>query len=177
MKCPKCGSGNVYQQDGEHACMMCGKRWPLEGANPIIITKAFKERDVMVEVIKKYPCGKIGVCVNCRREVWIADKEGLCGSCHASVDGAIIGTPEYAAYLQEAKERLNKKSRRGRKPKETKPISPEKIGGVKTHVKALGIKHNGGDPSMAHVLATLQIERLSLLDKVDKIKQAIDLLS
>lgn len=27
--CPKCKSPNVYQQEGEHGCMMCGERWPI----------------------------------------------------------------------------------------------------------------------------------------------------
>lgn len=37
--CLKCQSPNVYEQDGELCCMMCGKRAPISGATKIIITE------------------------------------------------------------------------------------------------------------------------------------------
>ena len=30
MRCSRCNSPNVYGQDGEHVCMMCGSRWPVQ---------------------------------------------------------------------------------------------------------------------------------------------------
>jgi len=35
--CPKCQSKNTYYESGNYACMMCGKRWPMEGTTPIVV--------------------------------------------------------------------------------------------------------------------------------------------
>jgi hypothetical protein len=85
LKCPKCQSGNVYGQEGELACMMCGKRWYPQRTGGIM--------------------SKIGECVNCKRETSIVAK-GLCGVCYTSVHGKFDeGSDPYIAALLKAKER------------------------------------------------------------------------
>jgi hypothetical protein len=84
-KCPKCQSGNVYGQEGELACMMCGKRWYPEN------------REVVMS--------RIGECVNCKRTTSLV-AHGMCGTCYNAVHNKFEkGTPEYDAALLKAKER------------------------------------------------------------------------
>lgn len=83
-KCPKCQSGNVYGQEGELVCMMCGKRW-------------YPERKVVMS--------RIGDCSNCGRETSIVAKD-LCGVCYTAVHNKHEeGTAEYKEALKKALER------------------------------------------------------------------------
>jgi len=83
-KCPKCQSGNIYGQEGELVCMMCGKRW-------------YPERKVVMS--------RIGDCSNCKRETSIVAKD-LCGVCYTAVHGKFEeGAAEYKEALLKAKER------------------------------------------------------------------------
>lgn len=82
--CPKCQSGNVYYQEGEWACMMCGKRW-------------YPERKVVMS--------RIAVCMNCGCETSIVAKD-LCGVCYTAVHNKFEeGTAEYKEALKKALER------------------------------------------------------------------------
>jgi hypothetical protein len=95
-KCPKCQSGNVYGQEGELVCMMCGKRWYPDGG-------------VM---------SRIAVCCNCGRETSIVAK-GLCGVCYTAVHGKFDeGSDPYIAALLKAKERCT--------VLKTDPVKPSK---------------------------------------------------
>ena len=170
--CLKCGSPNTYSDGPEMACLMCGKRWPINGAKPIIVYKRSEEENMEA---KKPSSGKVGACVNCGREKYIADKEGLCASCHHAVKGINKDSVAYSAALADAKKRLiNNPSRRGTN---TKKLSPESIKKVKKHVRALSIKHNGGDPDFAGAIAELTLSRDNLLLRADKLTQAIALIS
>lgn len=161
MKCPKCSSPNVYQQDGENACMMCGTRFPRQFIKKEE-TVGEKKRD------KK-------VCRNCER-VAVISGDGLCGRCYYAVWKVSLknGTPEYDAALAEAKIKIMDPYYRIKRPGQ---ILPENIKKLKTKAKVLlKIKRNGGDPEMSGVIATMQMERERLLAKADKLAQAIELL-
>lgn len=183
MKCPKCNSPNVYGQDGEHACMMCGNRWPMNGVNPVIPLEALatlgkynrqKEKTMTSYTNRKKPCR------NCERTMLIMGN-GLCGGCYYAVknSGHEKGTPEYDVILAAAKERFTSTDHKRTTVKlKSKKLSPETIKKLKTKGRVLlSIKHNGGDPEMCGVIAKLQTERNAALAKADKLAQAIKLLS
>ena len=114
-------------------------------------------------------------CRNCGRIAEI-QSDGLCGRCYYNVWKKNLkkGTPEYDAALAEAKIKYTDPNYRLISPEQ---ISPEKINKLKTKAKVLfKIKHNGGDPEMSGVIATMQMERERLLAKADKLAQAIELL-
>ena len=119
-------------------------------------------------------------CRNCGRVRAIIG-DGLDSSCYWAVYKKFTkGTPEYDAALAEAKIKYsdpNYKRKGGRLPEQRlEKISSENIKKVKIAARSLTIKHNGGDPEMSGVIATMQIERERLLAKADKLAQAIDLL-
>lgn len=60
----------------------------------------------MPEEIKKYPSGKKGICSNCGREKFIADKNGHCGTCSSVVKGMDTGSAAYAAALATIKDHI-----------------------------------------------------------------------
>lgn len=65
----------------------------------------------------KSPSGKKGICSNCGREKFIANKYGHCTVCSEAVKGIEKDTPDYTDALSEVKERLtNLKSPKSRKP-------------------------------------------------------------
>jgi hypothetical protein len=180
--CPQCGSPNRYIEGINYACMMCGRRWPINGAKPIIIKK--EDRDIDDADIKKMEEGKemaTRACRNCGRVRKIIGDD-LDSGCYYVVRKLTKGTPEYDAALAKAKIKFSDPNyKRTRKTLVNvviqNKLSAEKIKKIKTHVRALGIKQNGGDPKMAGVIATLQIEREVLLARTDKLTQAIELLS
>lgn len=95
IRCPKCGSSNTYDIGNGHGCRMCGKQFTDDGVAPIIITKILNERKKqMLEEIKKYPSGKNGVCTNCGKNRFIADKDGRCSTCsRAAKPNNAVETP------------------------------------------------------------------------------------
>jgi len=132
MICPKCKSPNIYTQDGQNCCMMCGKRFPLE----------FRRKLISCETRKEFPMSKKGNCRNCERPSTIV-ADGLCGMCYGHVHAKYTkGTVEYDQALATAKHRAvqweslpaeksiteMQTKRRGRKPKtpSTKPMDPKK---------------------------------------------------
>lgn len=63
--CPKCQSRSTYTDGGNHACMMCGERWPMEGANPIIVgisQKLTKKCGYCGKEFQTYPCNDFNFC-------------------------------------------------------------------------------------------------------------------
>jgi hypothetical protein len=72
LKCIKCTSRNVYFQDGQYACMMCGTRFYMASVKPIIIKKA-EDEEMAVREYKN--CGRIKTIV----------MKGMCGGCNGVV--------------------------------------------------------------------------------------------
>lgn len=170
--CPKCGSCNTYEIAGDYACRMCGKRWPIEGARPIIVTKPYyEEREDMTA--KKYPSGKNGVCVNCGRERYIADAVGLCGTCHNAVKGIDPNDITYADALKKAKARC---ANTGATP--TRPAKKVKAGKPKKPVLDHTIKRiaNVGRAGIPSIIAQARAERDGYLAEAEKLNKAINIL-
>lgn len=175
-RCPQCGGQPSYEEGGTYVCMMGGHRWPINGTKPIIVYKRMEEEE-MEGKTEKSPSGKVVTCTNCERSKFIANKEGLCGACCSAVKGISKDSGAYAIALADAKKHLlNNPSRRGRVTV-AKKLSPESIQKAKKNVRALSIKHNGGDHDLAGAIAELTISRDNLLLKADKLTQAIALLS
>jgi hypothetical protein len=118
--CPKCKSLNTYSDGLELACLMCGKRWPANGQESVVIKKNGRE-----SVMEKSPSGKVGICINCEREKFIAGADGLCGTCHTAVKGLTPDTAAYKDILASVKIRITSKidGRIGKKP-EKKTLKP-----------------------------------------------------
>lgn len=112
-RCPKCNSMASYIQEGAYACMMCGKRWPVNGAAPILITKI----DGGKSMTEKTSSGKKGTCTNCGKIRFIASKVGHCHTCNNAVKGKNTDAAR-AAALADAK---NVKQRKSVKPASTTP--------------------------------------------------------
>lgn len=134
--CPKCSSRNTYKDGLEMACMMCGKRWLINGQPSSVIKETIGRKRIMG--IKKSPSGKVGMCLNCERKKFIAGADGYCSVCHNAVKGMEHGTPDYDNALAEAKRRLtapvcvssNKKIRTTKKT-----VKPVKIDEEMMHSK------------------------------------------
>jgi hypothetical protein len=169
--CPKCGSSNTYEIGRDHGCRMCGKQFPKEGATPIIILKERKKD--MPEEVKKYPSGKKGICVNCRRERFISDAAGLCGMCHNAVKGIDPNDLSYADALKKAKARcantVAAPTRSAKKVKTSKPKKP-----VLDHtIKQIARAGLAGIPS---IIAQARAERDGYLAEAEKLNKAINIL-
>ena len=173
--CPKCGSSNTYEIAGDYACRMCGKRWPIEGARPIIATKPYyEEREDMTA--KKYPSGKQGVCVNCGRERFIADAAGLCGLCHNAVKEIDPDDITYAEALKKAKAKCIKT---GDAPvRFAKAAKPRKASKPKKPVLDHTIKQvaNIGRVGIPSIIAQARAERDGYLAEAAKLDKAINIL-
>jgi len=142
----------------------------------------------MAEEFKKYPSGKKGICVNCRRERYIADKEGLCGSCHAAVDGINPDSLDYAIALGGIKARLESKPER--KPAAIKPIPVPKPSAPKQKKPATKKKKDParvkssldmtikqiGRVGIDAILEMITNERNSHMAEAQKLDKAINLL-
>ena len=100
--CPKCGSRNTYKDGFDLACLMCGKRSPINGQQSVVINKKIGRERIM----EKSPSGKTGICLNCERSKFISGADGFCSTCHTSVKGLSSGTPDYDKALATVKERL-----------------------------------------------------------------------
>jgi hypothetical protein len=130
--CPKCKSLNTYSDGTEMACMMCGKRWPING-QPIAVIKETIGRKRIMGIMEKSPSGKTGICLNCERKKFIAGADGLCGTCHKAVKGMSPSATDYHVALDEVKRRLtapvcvssNKKIRTAKKTEKPVKINNE----------------------------------------------------
>jgi len=97
------------------------------------------------------------------------------------------GSPEFIEALERAKERFtdpNYKQHNGAQKKKIieeqnkiKKLSPKKIKEAKTHVKAMVIKHNGGDPDTAGIVAEIDMKIEYHQGMIGKLKQAKNVLS
>jgi hypothetical protein len=155
-KCPKCESVNIYREENmQMACKMCGKRWPFNGVQQVIITKLSEEDEQMALdkelLIKLHGEGK-------------SDKE------IATALNAKDGTVWAARTALGLKANYTKPQFKNRK------LSPDKIKEIKTHVKALGIKRNGGDPNTAGIVASIDMQIEHYQAMIGKLKQAKEIL-
>lgn len=127
------------------------------------------------------------VCTNCGRPKPIIGR-GLCGGCYyAGRKVGEPGSPEFIEALERAKERFtdpNYKQHNGAQKKKIieeqnkiKKLSPKKIKEAKTHVKAMVIKHNGGDPDTAGIVAEIDMKIEYHQGMIGKLKQAKNVLS
>mgnify|MGYP001451872754 CR=1 FL=1 len=149
LKCPKCQSGNVYGQEGELVCMMCGKRWYPEGG-------------IM---------SRIAVCSNCKRETSIVAK-GLCGVCYTAVHGKFDeGSDPYIEALLKAKERcaglVVAPVKKGR-PKKEAVIDSSSITNYSDKSFTSG-SNNVTEQAKANLISLLKTKR-------DQINQAIEVI-
>jgi hypothetical protein len=173
-RCPKCGSAPSYEEGGYHVCMMGGHRWPVNGAKPIIVHKRMEEESMEGT---KPTSGKKGTCVNCEREKFIADKEGLCSTCHNAVAGISKDSVAYTAALADVKKRLiNNPSRRGKVAKaKAMAAAPVKRSKPQESVLDRTIKQvaRAGVPA---IIAQARIELDGLMSEADKLTKAINIL-
>jgi hypothetical protein len=104
--CPKCKAGpaNIYFQDGEYVCIICGKHFPrsfIKSSVPPETNVKTEEKIMTEQKAENNPTPR--VCRNCRRPKTI-QMDGLCGGCNATVYKKFTkGTPEYDAALASAK--------------------------------------------------------------------------
>lgn len=181
-RCPQCNSPAARIEDGNYVCMMGGHFWPINGQKQITITTVYGERKkTMTEEIKKYPSGKKGICVNCRREVWINDKHGNCKSCSEVVKGLTPDTPEWVAALASVKELVTNKHFNKIRRKKTKGAVPDKPTPPPPPPPAVWKYQTNTDGSKDHAektaLDVLKSERDTLLARLGKIDRAIEALT
>lgn len=120
--CPKCGSRNTYQQDGENHCMMCGSIWSVGSTCPAKAPAAPSQKEeIPVSESKKKPCR------NCGRVMTIPC-DGLCGGCYGAVYGKHEkGTPEYDKALADAKARFTDPNYDPHRRKHSEKIAPPSV--------------------------------------------------
>lgn len=149
-RCPKCGSLPAYTEGGSYCCMMCGRRWPVNGERQtIVITKITGGKKIMPEEIKKTSAGKKGPCAVCGKPRFIADKHGRCSTCSRAAkagenprSGSLANTPV--------------------------PIP---------HKSALDMTITEvASSGMAHIIDMMQAERAAHMAEADKLGKAIALL-
>lgn len=162
--CPKCGSHNTYEIGRDYGCRMCGKQYPRAGSTLIIIKERIKD---MPEEIKKYPSGKKGICSNCGREKFIADKNGHCGTCSSVVKGMDTGSAAYAAALATIKDHIGapgfkKHPVRHKKPDPTPVRKPNPKEVART--------------GLPKIIQIMRDERSNYLAEANKLEKAINLL-
>jgi uncharacterized CHY-type Zn-finger protein len=151
----------VYICDDFYACRECGNRW-------IPDFKPYKK------VTEEEPMAIKGTCKNCERPNLTLPYRGMCGGCYARMKDMEWDSPECKAALARAKQDFNNpdyKSGRGGN-RRSKKLSPEKVIKAKTHVKALAIKHNGGDPNNAGIIALIDMKIKYHQDMIGKLNQA-----
>jgi len=174
--CPKCGSHNTYEIGRDYGCRMCGKQFPRAGSTPIIITKE-RTKDMTGE-IKKYPSGKKGICSNCGREKFIADKNGHCGTCSSVVKGMDIGSPAYTAALATIKEHIGapgfkKRPVRHKKPHHTPVRKPNpKVIKSTLDMTIKEVARTG----LPEIIQLMRDEQAHYLAEANKLGKAINLL-
>lgn len=167
--CQKCKSPNIYKQDGELCCMMCGKRTPITIAAPIIKTEK-KEKKLMTR--KKE-------CRNCGR-LMVIQQDYLCGGCHGSVKGIVKNSPEYLSALDEAKKRFTDPEYKRGRSKNIKNM--EKAEPVKRAIGTVAINKDHEEYDIkkdfhrSPALDLLVFERDCLQNRVSKLNQVIDIL-
>lgn len=155
-RCPKCNALPAYIQEGAYACMMCGKRWPVNGVKPIVISKV--EEDMSSEKRE---------CRNCGRKKQIVG-DGLCGGCYSAVYAKHKkGTPEYDQALAEAKARFTDPGRKVHRPRGPKASKPAEATTASVNDPPKPKKQD------KDILSVLEDRRHVLMDEVCVINQTI----
>lgn len=169
--CPKCQSPNTYTQDGQNCCMMCGKRWPINGQNQTIYQELTGRKRM-----EKTSSGKTGPCINCGRTKLIADRFGHCSSCCLAVKDLDPGTAAYTAALASARERLSS-GNVGRAPRarHAEKSPRKKAPAARKSTLDMTIKEVAlaGIPG---VIERIRNERADYLAEAEKLGKAINLL-
>lgn len=169
-RCPKCGSPNKYEEGINYACMMCGTRWPINEATPIIIKK--EARDIDAADILKITEGKemaTRACRNCGRVRKIIGDD-LDSGCYYAVRKLTKGTPEYNEALARAKKKFGD-------PNYKRGAGPKKLKKAKKPVRSMAVTAHSGNIAENAVIDQLTETRDQYLAKADKLTQAIELLS
>lgn len=128
---------------------------------------------------KKTPSGKVGICVNCEREKFIADGAGLCSSCHNAVKGISKDSVAYTAALADAKKHLtNNPTRRGRGTvARAKAMAAAPVKRAKRDINPARVEASDRRPQDTDVIESLVLWQEWHEDQAKKYKQAIVLLS
>jgi len=152
--------------------MMCGKNYPdsKTETKPVVEKTSITEKESEVESMKS-PSGKKGTCLNCLRDnLMIADKKGLCSSCHRAVDGISEGAQEYVNILAAAKERYGKKTTSARSV-----INVLSAAETQAKIDALKIEADKQKPAKpkSDILQMLKDRRHALLTEAEVITQTI----
>lgn len=170
--CPKCKSTNTYlDDDNTMACLKCAERFPL-------FSKAGNSQKGEKEMpeVNIPPSGKKGTCTNCGRDRWICNKHGHCGTCASAVKGFEHGTPEFDAALAAAKKRIqaNGDTKFSKAAKRLRSRAKERIEAIKQLPP-----EKKAPKQLENLTATdmMIAERDLLLDRVQKLNTAIELLS
>jgi hypothetical protein len=167
----------TYPDGANYACIKCGQRWPISGTVQIVPITINDVKQIREDIMTKN--NRIRSCDNCGREK-VIQSHGRCGGCNGAVKGLIPDTPEFLKTLAAAKERFSDPNykRGGKRSVEgPKKISSAGVKKIKTHVRALKIKHAGEAPAdMALVIASMEMQRDSFLSSADKMQKAIDIL-
>jgi hypothetical protein len=176
--CPKCKSTNTYyDDDGMMACLKCAERFPFSKTEPISVNpKITKQEKIEMSEVKIPSSGKKGICSNCGRDRWICNKHGHCGTCASAVKGFEHGTPEFDAALAAAKKRIqaNGDAKFNKVIKCLRSRAKERIDEIRqlpSEKKATKQLEN------LTVTDVMKAERDLLLDRVQRLNTAIELLS
>ena len=154
-RCPKCNSRPAYTQEGSYVCLMCGKRWPVNGVKPIVISK------VEEDMPEKRDCR------NCGRIMTIM-ADGLCGGCYKFVYRKYTkGTAAYDLALIEAKERFTDSEYKTRRPRVAKAAEPAEATTASVNDPPKPKKQD------KDILSVLEDRRHVLMDEVCVINQTI----
>ena len=185
-RCPKCNALPAYIQEGAYVCMMCGKRWPVNGAAPILITKITGGKS-MTET-KKTPSGKRGPCVKCGKVRYIASKAGHCHTCNNQVKGKKNADAAYEEAMAAVSKSVTTTPDRDKTEAiETLPASQEDIQKGKAIVRAMVEKRKTesapdltvkevGQIGYASITQRMREEQSECLARAEKLGKAIVLL-
>jgi hypothetical protein len=148
IRCPKCKSTNTYyDDDGMMACIKCAERFPLFGKIESISNPKITEESMAEETKKKRSKSKLRPCRNCGRVKKIIGDD-LCGGCYFAVRIWKKGTPVYDQRLADAKKRFTDPEKKATKQLENLTVTD-----------------------------VMKAERDLLLDRVQRLNTAIELLS
>jgi ferredoxin len=148
---------------------MCGKRWPANGQESVVIKKNRRE-----SVMEKSPSGKVGICVNCEREKFIAGADGLCSTCHRAVRGMSPSATDYYTTLENVKLRLTN-SFNGRIGKKTKRDTQNKSKPTTKSTLDMTVK-KVAKTGIPGIIQCMRDEQESYLLEAEKLGKAINIL-
>lgn len=175
IRCPKCKSTNTYLDNNETmACLKCAERFPYQliPAKPEIT----KQEKIEMPEANIPSSGKKGICVNCGRDRWICNKYGHCRMCAAAVKVFAHGSPKFDEALLAVKERIKENGNKkfNKAAKRLRSRAKERIEAIKQLPP-----EKKAPKQLENLTATdmMIAERDLLLDRVQKLNTAIELLS